>query len=65
MKPTCKSTDLGQLQTEAEKAAKELKAARAATATAKANEARKEEAYAVAQKALAIGVDQVKNSTKA
>ena len=60
-----KSTDLGVLQTEAENTAKVLKGARTAAANAKAAEARAEEAYGVAQKALTIGMEQVKAATKA
>lgn len=60
-----RSTDLGMLQTEAENAAKVLKGARTAAANAKAAVDRAEEAYALSQKALTLGAEQVKAATKA
>lgn len=60
-----RSTDLGVLQTEAENAAKVLKGARTAAANAKAAMERAEEIHAIAQKALTIGMEQVKAATKA
>jgi hypothetical protein len=59
-----KGTDLGQLQTEAETAAKALKTANAALKTAQANAERAEAAYAVAQKALTLGAEQVRAATR-
>lgn len=59
-----KGADLGVLQNEAENAAKVLKGARTAAINAKQAEQKAEEAYGVAQKALAAGVEQVKAATK-
>jgi len=60
----CKSTDLGCLQLEAEQAAKTLKGAKTALVNAQQAVNRAEEAYANTQKALTIGVEQIKNATK-
>ena len=62
--PRCKANDLGILQSEAENAAKVLKAARTVAENARQAEKRAEAAYAVAQKALIIGVEQVQTATK-
>lgn len=59
-----KSTDLGLLQGEAESAAKTLKGARTGLANAKQAFDRAEEAYAITQKALSIGVEQIKAATR-
>lgn len=59
-----KSTDLGILQTEAENAARSLKSARTTLTNAKQTVDRAEEAHSVAQKALSLGVEQIKTSTK-
>lgn len=59
-----KSVDLGVLQSEAENAARQLKAANTALSNARATVARAEEAYSVAQKALALGTESVKAATR-
>ena len=59
-----KSTDLGLLQEEAEAAAKTLKGARTAAANAKLALDRAEEAHNNAQKALSIGVESIKTTTR-
>lgn len=59
-----KSVDLSVLQADAENAAKQLKAALTALNNAKAAAARAGEAHNVAQKALAIAVEQVQAATR-
>lgn len=64
MKKQSRSTDLGNLQSDAESAARVLKSARTTLSTAKLAFDRADEAHSVAQKALQAGVEQVKASTK-
>lgn len=59
-----KGTDLGVLQEQAEAAAKQFKAANTALNNAKAAATRAAEAHNLAQKALAIAVEQVQASTR-
>ena len=59
-----KVMDLGVLQDEAEKAASQLKGAHTAYNNARAAVERAEQAYNVAQKALVLGMEQVKAATR-
>lgn len=59
-----RGADLGVLQQEVEQAAKSLKGAKTVAANAAQALAKAEDAYGVAQKALAAGVAQVQAATK-
>lgn len=59
-----KVMDLGVLQDEAEKAATQLKGAHTALNNARAAVERAEQAYNIAQKALTMGMEQVKVATR-
>lgn len=59
-----KGTDLGALQAEAERAASRLKGANTVLINARQAAEKAQEAYAAAQRNLALGMEQVKSATR-